>query len=182
MSNNSSPRRSFSPLSDYNAAPLSTPIDFPPITHLPPQTFSPSKLLTTPKTTPPPLTTPPPALTQPSKQSCPLTINLEPIELIFSTPPTSLHPYFNSLEDLPQRTTNPSPLLTFKSIKRISNQPPPILDITDMEPPPPPFPPHLPPLNQPMWSNDIPPPLPRKTFCEHYQRTQIIAHEVRDKM
>ncbi|GJT71514.1 hypothetical protein Tco_1030800, partial [Tanacetum coccineum] len=124
------------------------------------QVFSPSELLTTPNTTPPPLTTPPLAPTQPSKQSSPLTINLDPIELIFSTPLTSPYPFFDSLEDLPPRTTNPPPPSqpTFNSIM-------------DMESPLPPLPPQLPPFSQPMWSIDILPLLTHKTFCEHCQRT-----------
>nr|GEY22547.1 hypothetical protein [Tanacetum cinerariifolium] len=183
MLNNSSPQRSFSPPSDYNVASPSTPNESSPITPLPPQTFSPSKLLNTLKTTSPPLTSPPLAPTQPSKQSSPLSINLEPIELIFSTPPTSPHPYFNSLEDLPPRTTNPPhPQPMFESIERIANQAPPIPNIMDMEPCLLPFPPHHPPLNQPIWSNDIPPPLPQKSFCEHCRHTQVIAHEVCDEM
>ncbi|GJS56698.1 hypothetical protein Tco_0651482 [Tanacetum coccineum] len=45
-----------------------------------------SNLLLTPKLTPPLLTSPPPAPTQPSKLPSPLAINLDPIELLFSTP------------------------------------------------------------------------------------------------
>ncbi|GJZ28711.1 hypothetical protein Tco_0573358 [Tanacetum coccineum] len=113
------------------------------------------------------LTTPPPAPTQVSKQSSPLRINLELVKLIFSTPPTSPHHLFDSLDDLPPRTTNPPPPQpTFESIERIANQPPPFPDIMDMEPPPPPIPPHIPPLSQPLWSNYILPPLPHETFCE----------------
>ncbi|GKA39821.1 hypothetical protein Tco_0732414 [Tanacetum coccineum] len=41
---------------------------------------------------------------------------LAPLELIFTTPPTSPHPYLNNLEDLPPRYTNPPPLPTFKQI------------------------------------------------------------------
>ncbi|GJV80175.1 hypothetical protein Tco_1516045 [Tanacetum coccineum] len=111
LSNNSSPLRTFSPPSDYIVAPPSTPIESPPITPLAPQTFSSSELLTTLKTTPPPL-----APTQPSKQSSPLAINLEPLELVFTTPPTSPYSYFDSLEDLPPRSTNPPPLPSFESI------------------------------------------------------------------
>ncbi|GKF54411.1 hypothetical protein Tco_0161321, partial [Tanacetum coccineum] len=42
-----------------------------------------------PKSTPPPLSLPPSAPTQPSKLTSPLAINLDPIELLFSTLPTS---------------------------------------------------------------------------------------------
>ncbi|GJW96950.1 hypothetical protein Tco_0178758 [Tanacetum coccineum] len=100
-SNESSPLRKFSPPSDYNVAPPSTPLESPPKTPLAPQTISTTELLTTPKTTPPPLTTPPPVPTQPFKQTLPLATDLEPLELIFFTPPTSPHPFFDTLEDLP---------------------------------------------------------------------------------
>ncbi|GJX68789.1 hypothetical protein Tco_0304516 [Tanacetum coccineum] len=106
--------------------------------------ISPSKLLITLKSSPPPLTSPPPAPTQPSKTSSPLIINLDPVELIFSTPPTSPYAFFDSLEDLPPRTTNPPPPRpSFKSIERFANQPP---SLPAMEPPLPPLPPQLPPL------------------------------------
>ncbi|GKG00096.1 hypothetical protein Tco_0301786, partial [Tanacetum coccineum] len=64
--------------------------------------------LLTPKLTPPPLTTPPPALTQPSKLTSPVAINLDPIELLFSTPLSSPS-LLDVLGDLPPSTTNPSP-------------------------------------------------------------------------
>nr|GEV15729.1 hypothetical protein [Tanacetum cinerariifolium] len=61
---------------------------------------------------------------QPSKQSSSLAENLDPIELIFFTPPTSPHPFFDSLEDLPSRTTNPPPPQPlFKSIKHFVTPP-----------------------------------------------------------
>ncbi|GKB68659.1 hypothetical protein Tco_0930071 [Tanacetum coccineum] len=164
-------------------APPSTPIDSSPTTPLAPPGISSTELLTTSKTTPPPLTTPPHAPTQPSKKSSPLTINLEPVEPIFLTLPTSPHHLFDSLDDLPLRTTNPPPPQpTFESIKHIANQPSLILDIIDMEPPLPLLPPHLLPLSQSMRSNDILPPLPHESFCEHCQRTQVIIHELRDEM
>ncbi|GJS37235.1 hypothetical protein Tco_0535617 [Tanacetum coccineum] len=97
------------------------------------------ELLSTQKSTPPPLTSPPLALSQPSKKSCPLAINLNLVELIFSTSPTSPHLFFDSLEDLPPQTTNPPPLrLSFDSIERLANQPPPL---PAMKPPLPPLPP-----------------------------------------
>ncbi|GJR93690.1 hypothetical protein Tco_0265864 [Tanacetum coccineum] len=103
-----------------------------------------SHRLNTPKTTPPPLTSPLPAPSQPSKQSYPLAINLDYVELIFSSPPTSPHPFFDSLEDLPPWTTNlPPPRPSFDTIKHLVNQPPPLLA---MEPPLLLFPPQLPPL------------------------------------
>ncbi|GJV66215.1 hypothetical protein Tco_1477043 [Tanacetum coccineum] len=57
-SNESSPLRNFSPQSDYNVAPPSTPLESSPETPLDPQATSPIEPLTTPKVTPP-LTTPP---------------------------------------------------------------------------------------------------------------------------
>ncbi|GJR50041.1 hypothetical protein Tco_1400562 [Tanacetum coccineum] len=180
--NNLPPFQRFSPPSDYHVALPSTPLDSPPTKPLAPPGFSPTYILTTLKTTPP-LTTLPSAPTQASKKSSPLTINLEPIELIFSTPPTSPHHLFDSVDDLPLRTTNPPPPQpTFESIERIANQPPPILDIMDMEPLLPPLPSHLSLLSQPMWSNIILAPLPYETFCEHYQCIQVIVHELRDEM
>ncbi|GJU33930.1 hypothetical protein Tco_1182284 [Tanacetum coccineum] len=57
--------------------------------------------------------------------------------------------------DLPLKTTNPpTPRLSFDSIERLANEPPPLLD---MDPPLPPLPPQLltfppnPPLNFPPW-------------------------------
>ncbi|GJX10146.1 hypothetical protein Tco_0200005 [Tanacetum coccineum] len=98
----------------------------------------------TPKTTPLPLTSPPPAPTQPSKLTSPAAINLDLIEPLFSTPPTSPQAFLNSLKDLPPATTNPPPPRPlFDTIKRLANEPPPIPPIdlsipsptSDMEPP-----------------------------------------------
>nr|GEV47222.1 hypothetical protein [Tanacetum cinerariifolium] len=105
----SPPYQRFSPLSDYQMTPPSTPLESPPTTPIAPQGFSRCKLLTTPNTTPHPLTSPPPTPTQPSKQFSSVTLNIEPIELIFSTPPISHHPFFDFLEDLPPHTINPLP-------------------------------------------------------------------------
>ncbi|GKF82277.1 hypothetical protein Tco_0243933 [Tanacetum coccineum] len=143
-------------------APPSTPLDSPPITPLAPLGFSPSELLTMPKTTPPPLTIPPSAPTQPSKHSSPLTINLLPVELIFSTPPTSPYTFFDSLKDLPPRTANPPPQPTFDSINHSASQPPSVPNVIEMELPLPPLPSQLPPFSQPMWSNDL---LPTLLVC-----------------
>ncbi|GJZ71865.1 hypothetical protein Tco_0635716 [Tanacetum coccineum] len=138
-------------------------------------------LLNTPKTYPPSLTSPPPAPSQPSKQNSPLAINLEPVELIFSTPPISPHLVFNSLEYLPPRTTNPPPPQpSLDSIKRLANQPPPIPEV--MEPSLPPFPPHLLSQSQPMWSTNDFPPLTHKMFYEHCQRTQVIVNDLHNEM
>ncbi|GKE38903.1 hypothetical protein Tco_1462308 [Tanacetum coccineum] len=138
--------------------------------------ISPSHLLNTPKTTPPPLTTPPSAPSQPSKQSSLLAINLDPVELIFSTPPTSPHPFFDSLEDLPPRTTNlPPPRPSFDTIERLANQTPPL---PSMELPFLPFPPQLPPLGP----NNPFPLLTHEMFCDHCQRTQVIINDLRDEM
>ncbi|GKA01078.1 hypothetical protein Tco_0673743 [Tanacetum coccineum] len=89
----SPPYQRFSPPSDYQTAPPSTPLESPPTTPIAPPGFSLGQLLTIPKTTLSPLTSPPPAPTQPSKQSSPLAINIEHVELIFFTPPTSPHPF-----------------------------------------------------------------------------------------
>ncbi|GKG08851.1 hypothetical protein Tco_0334683 [Tanacetum coccineum] len=92
----SPPYQHLSPPTDYQSAPPSTPIESPPTSLMAPSGFSSGHLLNTPKTTSPPLTSPPPAPSQPFKQNSPLAINLEPVELIFSTPPTSPHPFFDS--------------------------------------------------------------------------------------
>nr|GEW73723.1 hypothetical protein [Tanacetum cinerariifolium] len=115
--------------------------------------------------TPSPLTSPLPAPSQPSKQTSTLSINLEPIELIFSTPPISSHPFFDSLEDLPPWTANlPPPQPSFDTNDPLANQPPPL---PSMEPPLLPFPSHL----QHLGSNNAFPILTHKMFCEHCQRT-----------
>ncbi|GJU49618.1 retrovirus-related pol polyprotein from transposon TNT 1-94, partial [Tanacetum coccineum] len=85
-----------------------------------------------------------------NKGAIDLTINLDPIELLFSTPHTSPQAFLNSLEDLPPVTTNPPPPRpSFDPIERLANEPPPIPPIdssihsptSDMEPPIPSFPP-----------------------------------------
>ncbi|GJR28836.1 hypothetical protein Tco_1105068 [Tanacetum coccineum] len=91
-----------SPPTDYQMVPPPTPIVSPPLSPIISSGISPSKLLTTPNSTPPPLTLPLSAPTQSSKHSPPLAINLDPIELIFSTPPSSPHAFFDSLKDLPR--------------------------------------------------------------------------------
>ncbi|GKG03264.1 hypothetical protein Tco_0310900 [Tanacetum coccineum] len=107
-----------------------TPFESPPTTPIAPPGFSTGHLLTTPKTTPPPLTSPPPAPTQPSKQSSLLSIDIEPVELIFFTPPTYPYPFFDSLEYLLPRTFNPPPPQpTFDTIERLASQPPPVPDV-----------------------------------------------------
>ncbi|GKA38087.1 hypothetical protein Tco_0724652 [Tanacetum coccineum] len=123
---------------DYQTVPPSTPHDSPPSSPIAPLRFSPGQLLTTPKTTPPPLTSPPSAPTQPSKKSSLLAINIELIQLIFSTPPTSPNLFFDSLEVLPPQTINPPPPQPMlDTIKHLASQPPPVLDV--MEPPLPPL-------------------------------------------
>nr|GEY43267.1 hypothetical protein [Tanacetum cinerariifolium] len=103
------PYQRFSPPSNYQTTPPSTPLESPHTTLIAPQGFSRCELFTTPNTTPLPLTYPPPTPTQPSKQFSSLTLNIKPVELIFSTPSTSYHPFFDSLEDLPPHTINPPP-------------------------------------------------------------------------
>ncbi|GJS03130.1 hypothetical protein Tco_0319638 [Tanacetum coccineum] len=165
-----------SPPTDYETTPPSSPNISPPLSPITTPRILPNKLFLTPKSSPPLLTSPPPAPTQPSKHSSPLTINLDPIELIFITPPTSPQAFIDSLEDLPPRTTNtPPPRPLFKSIERLENQPPPY---PAMEPPLPPLPPHLPPLGP----NNPFPMLTHEIFCEHYQRTQVIVDNLRDEM
>ncbi|GJY94807.1 hypothetical protein Tco_0511168 [Tanacetum coccineum] len=145
----SPPYQPFSPPSDY--------VSRPPPTTLTSQTTIPylsptnnnKNLLLTPKTTPLPLTSPPPAPTQPSKLTSLVAINLDPIELLFSTLPTSPQAFLNSLEDLPPATTNPPPHRpSFNTIKSLTNELPPIpptdssipSPTPDMEPPIPLFP------------------------------------------
>ncbi|GKE46864.1 hypothetical protein Tco_1478122 [Tanacetum coccineum] len=140
----SPPYQPFSPPSDYTSGPLpSSPILTSPIS----PTHHNSDLLTTSRSTPPPFTLPPPAPTQPSKLTSPLAINLDPIELLFSTPPTSPQAFLDSLDDLPPLTTNPPlPRPSFDTIERMANAPPPIppIDSTfslltpNLEPPLPP--------------------------------------------
>nr|GEZ27205.1 hypothetical protein [Tanacetum cinerariifolium] len=179
----SPPYQRFSPPSDYQMTPTSTPLELPPTTPISPSGFSSGQILTTPKTSPPPLTYPPPTPTQPSKHISHLAISLKPIELVFSTPPTSPHPFFDSLENLPPRTTNPPPPQpTFKSNERLVNHPPSVPDVTEMEPPLPPLPPQLPPHSQLMWSNDAFAPLTHAMFYEHYQRTQLFVNDLRDEL
>nr|GEU36819.1 ribonuclease H-like domain-containing protein [Tanacetum cinerariifolium] len=98
-----------SPPTDYQTAPPSSLNVSPPLSLITTLGISPSKLLLTLKSFTPPLTSPLLAPTQPSKHSSPITIHLDPVEIIFSTPPTSPHAFFDSLEDLPPRTTNPPP-------------------------------------------------------------------------
>ncbi|GJY07551.1 hypothetical protein Tco_0374605 [Tanacetum coccineum] len=75
------------------------------------------------------MTTPPPAPTQPSKLTSLVAINLDPIELLFSTPPSS-QSLLDVLGYLPPSTTNPSPSRpSFATIERLANEPPPIPSI-----------------------------------------------------
>ncbi|GJV68541.1 retrovirus-related pol polyprotein from transposon TNT 1-94 [Tanacetum coccineum] len=150
----SPPYHALSPPTDYQTAPPSTLNALLPLCRIISSGISPSKILLTPKSTPPPLTSPPPAPTQPSKHSSTLSINLDPIELLFSTPPSSPQAFFDSLEDVPPKTTNPlPPRPSFDSIKHLANEPSHLLA---MEPPLLPFPPQLPtfPRNPP--SNLLP--------------------------
>ncbi|GJW54772.1 retrovirus-related pol polyprotein from transposon TNT 1-94 [Tanacetum coccineum] len=148
-----SPYQPFSPPSDYTSgAPPTSPIISPPLSPI--TINSNENCLLTPKSTPPPLTTPPPAPTQPSKLTSPVAINLDPIELLFSTPLSSLSLLY-VLGDLPPSTTNPStPRPSFATIKHLENEPPPIPPMDsyfpsptpELEPTPPTIPPQcLPP-------------------------------------
>nr|GEW79451.1 UBN2 domain-containing protein [Tanacetum cinerariifolium] len=147
-------------------------------------------LLLTPKSTPQPLTLPPLALTQPLKLTSPLAINLDPIELLFSTPLTSPQAFLNSLKELPPLTTNPPlPQPSFDTIEYMANNPPPIPPIKstfpsptlDIEPPLPLFSPHislnLPSVNPPLLPlgpNNPFPMLTHEMYCEHCQQTQAL--------
>ncbi|GJW21317.1 retrovirus-related pol polyprotein from transposon TNT 1-94 [Tanacetum coccineum] len=195
----SPPYQPLSPPTDYVSAPPPTsPTSIPPLSPIISPATSNSNLLLTPKSTPPPLTSPPPAPTQPSKLTSPLAINLDPIELLFSTPPTSPQAFLDSLEELPPSITNPPPPRpSFDTIERMANNPPPIPPIEstfpsptlDMEPPLPPFPPHLSP-NLPSINPPLPPlgpnnPFPMLThemYCEHCQRTQALIDNFQGEM
>nr|GFA93634.1 hypothetical protein [Tanacetum cinerariifolium] len=185
---------------DYHTAPLTSPnISLPPSLITTPG-ISPSKLLLTPKSILPPLTLPPSAPTQPSKHSSLLTISLDPVDLLFSTSPTLPQAFFDSLEDLPPRTTNPPPPRpSFESIRCLANEPPPL---PAMEAPLPSLPPHLSP--QPPTLLPLPPTLPNlhsnnppllplgpnnpfhmlthEMFCNHCQRTQVIVDKLYDEI
>ncbi|GJU25149.1 hypothetical protein Tco_1163770 [Tanacetum coccineum] len=121
----SPPYQPFSPTSDYTTgAPPTSPIISPPLSPI--KTNSNENYLLTPKSTPPPLTTPPLAPTQPSKLTSPVAINLDPIELLFYTPPSSPS-LLDVIGDLPPSITNPSPSrLSFATIEHLANEPPPI--------------------------------------------------------
>ncbi|GJV87123.1 hypothetical protein Tco_1531061 [Tanacetum coccineum] len=191
----SPPYQLLSPPSDYTSGPLPTSlISTSPIS----PTHHNSDLLTTPRSTPLSLTSPPPAPTQPSKLTSPLAINLDPIELLFSTPPTSPQAFLDSLDDLLPSTTNPPPPRpSFDNIKRMENAPPPIppIDSTfpsptpNLEPPIPQFPPQCSP-NLPSIVLPLPPlgpnnPFPMLThemFCEYCQRTQVLVDNLQGEM
>ncbi|GJT87432.1 ribonuclease H-like domain-containing protein [Tanacetum coccineum] len=140
----SPPYQPFSPQSNYTSGtPPTSPITTAPLSLI----NSNEKCLLTPKTTPRLLSSPPPAPTQPSKLTSPVTINLDPIELLFSTPP-SFPSLLDVLGDLPPSTTNPSPPRpSFATIERLANKPPPIppmnssfpLPTPELEPTPPPL-------------------------------------------
>nr|GEV98553.1 hypothetical protein [Tanacetum cinerariifolium] len=182
-----------SPTNDYQTAPPSTLNSSPPLS----PGVSPRKLLVTLKLTPPPLTSLSLTLTQPSKHPSPLAINIDPIELLFSTPPTSPQAIFDTLEDLSPTPTNPPhPSPSFTSIEHMANKHPPLLNmklpLISLPPqflisfPHPPlklsnptstFPP-LPPVG----SNHPFPMLTHEMFCEHCQRTQVIVDNLQDEM
>ncbi|GKC86315.1 hypothetical protein Tco_1142032, partial [Tanacetum coccineum] len=87
------------PTNNYITTPHTTPLE-----------TSPKTPHTSPVTTP--LVTPPLAL-QPT-----ISTTLTPRELVFTTPPTSPHPYFNILEDLPPRCTNAPLIPTLEQLVR----------------------------------------------------------------
>ncbi|GJW93624.1 hypothetical protein Tco_0173296 [Tanacetum coccineum] len=62
------------------------------------------------------------------------------------------NPFERVPADPGNQTANPPlPQPTVDSIERLASQPPPLLDVIEMEPPLPPLPPQLPPFSQPMW-------------------------------
>nr|GEV98082.1 putative ribonuclease H-like domain-containing protein [Tanacetum cinerariifolium] len=177
------PPRLVSPPYDYLSPPIDYQTALPSTSNPSPSLFSgisPSKLLVTQKSTPPLLTSSLPAPTQPSKHSSPLAINIDPIELLFYTPPTSPQAIFDTLEDLPPTTTNPPPLMpSFDSIEHMANKPPPL---PNMELPLPPLPPQFP-ISSPLKLSYNPfPMLTHKMFCELCQRTQVVIDNLRDEM
>nr|GEU46113.1 retrovirus-related Pol polyprotein from transposon TNT 1-94 [Tanacetum cinerariifolium] len=120
------------------------------------------------------------APTQPSKHSLPLTISLDSVELLFSTPPISPQAFFDSLEDLPPRTMNaPPPRTSFESIEHLANEPPPL---PAMESSLPPLPPQLPSL--PSQPPTLPPPplthsnLPPLSLLEPNNPFPLLTHEI----
>ncbi|GJR10717.1 hypothetical protein Tco_0793369 [Tanacetum coccineum] len=169
----SPPYQPLSPPTNYVLTPPPTsPTSIPPLLPIISLATSNSNLLLTLKSTPPPLTSPPLAPTQPSKLTSLLAINLDPIELLFSTPPTSPQAFLYSFKELPPSITNPPlPRPSFDTIERIANNPPPIppIDLSfpsptlDMEPPLLPFPPHLSP-NLPSINPPLPPLGPNNPF------------------
>ncbi|GJZ72000.1 copia protein [Tanacetum coccineum] len=129
----SPPYQPFSPPSDYTSrAPPTSPIISPPLSLI--KINSNENCLLTPKLTPPPLTTPPPDPTHPSKLTSSVAINLNPIELLFSTPSSSPS-LLDVLGDLPLSTTNPSPPRpSFATIEWLANKPPLITPINSIFP------------------------------------------------
>ncbi|GJW56997.1 retrovirus-related pol polyprotein from transposon TNT 1-94 [Tanacetum coccineum] len=183
----SHPYHALSPPTDYQSAPPSTPNASPPLSLIITLGISPSKALLTPKSTPPPLTSPPSAPTQPSKHSSLLALSLDRIELLFFTPPSSPQAFFDSLDDLPPKTTNPlPPRPSFDSIERLANKP---LPLPTMEPPllpqlptfPSNHPSNFPPL-PPLGPNNPFPLLTYEMFYKHCQRTQVVIDNLRDEM
>ncbi|GJY85335.1 hypothetical protein Tco_0499361 [Tanacetum coccineum] len=176
----SPPYQPFSPPLDYTlGAPPTSPITTPPLSPINTTINSNENCLLTPKSTPPPLTSPPPDPTQPSKLTSPVTINLDPIELLFSNLPSSLS-FLDLLGDLPPSTTNPSPPRpSFATIERLANEPPPIppMDSTFPSPTPElePTLPHLPPQclpNPPSQLLPLPPLGPNNPF-------PLLTHEMK---
>nr|GEU36166.1 retrovirus-related Pol polyprotein from transposon TNT 1-94 [Tanacetum cinerariifolium] len=182
----SPPYQSLYPLTDYVSSPPPTsPTFILPLSLIISPTTSNSNLLLTPKSTPPPLTSPPSAPTQPLKLTSPLTINLDPINLLFFTHPTSPQAFLDSLKELlPSITNPPPPRPSFDTIKHMANEPPPIPPIEStfpsptsvMKPPLPPLPPqlspNLPSINPPLLPlgpNNPFPMISHEIFCE--QRT-----------
>nr|GEZ09143.1 hypothetical protein [Tanacetum cinerariifolium] len=179
----SPPYQSLSPPMDYVSAPPPASLtSIPPLSPIISPATSNSNLLLTPKSTHLPLTSPPLAPTQPSQLASPLAINLDPIELLFSTPPTFPQAFLDSLGEVPPLTTNPPPPRpSFDTTERMANEPPPIPPIesnlpshTSVTKPPLPLQlsPNLPSINpplSPLGPNNSFPFLTHEMFCEQCQ-------------
>ncbi|GKF97815.1 hypothetical protein Tco_0293636, partial [Tanacetum coccineum] len=168
---------------DYTSgAPPTSPITTPPLSPINTTIKSNENCLLTPKSTPPPLTSPPPAPTQPTKLTLSVTINLDPIELLFSTLSSSPS-FLDLLGDLPPSTTNPSPPKpTFATIERLANKPPHIPPMDSTFPSPTPkLEPTLPPLPSQCLPNPPSqlPPLPPLFLCSPMRCFVNIAKELK---
>ncbi|GJS46130.1 hypothetical protein Tco_0596251 [Tanacetum coccineum] len=104
--------------------------------------------------------------TQPIKAS-----PLAPRALLFTTPPSSPHPYLNSLDDLPSRISNPPPL----PLDIINNQTLPHTTLMNFEP-------SFPPTNLSRRGNRLcaqPEPfMTREQILEELRKLQDLSHDI----